>query len=170
MTIILYVESFSMVYSSAGSSDLIYSSVAWHPTSFVRTFLLYILICYKKNLIPSPAWLVVSWSKQEVRTVTLVCFFLLLLVMGFAKLSNPPSRYIPPTHPTSSFLEIKNPREYNESLLAIIICKCVLFYKQQGTLRSEYKVNPNHNTLKEEQAQCPLSASSTASVLAKQDT
>ena len=29
---------------------------------------------------------------------------------------------------------------------------------------------PNHNTLKEEQAQCPLSASSTASVLAKQDT
>ena len=29
---------------------------------------------------------------------------------------------------------------------------------------------PNHNTLKEEQAQCPLSASSVAGVLAKQDT
>ena len=46
----------------------------------------------------------------------------------------------------------------------------MLFYKQQGTPRSEYKVSPNHNTVKEEQAQCPLSASSTASVLAKQDT
>ena len=29
---------------------------------------------------------------------------------------------------------------------------------------------PNHNTLKEEQAQCPSSASSEASVFAKQDT
>ena len=29
---------------------------------------------------------------------------------------------------------------------------------------------PNHNILKEEQAQCPSSASSAASVLAKQDT
>ena len=28
---------------------------------------------------------------------------------------------------------------------------------------------PNHNTLKEEQAQCPLSASSVVSILAKQD-
>ena len=28
-----------------------------------------------KKLIPSSGWLVVSWSKQEVRTVTLVCFF-----------------------------------------------------------------------------------------------
>ena len=29
-----------------------------------------------KKLIPSPGWLVVSWYKQEVRTVTLVIFFL----------------------------------------------------------------------------------------------
>ena len=85
-----------------------------------------------KKLIPSSGWLVVSWSKQEVRTVTLVCFFLLLLVMGFAKLSNPPSRYIPPTHPTSSFLEIKNPREYNESLLAIIILSLCYFTNNRG--------------------------------------
>ena len=38
-----------------------------------------------KKLIPSPGWLVVSWYKQEVRTVTLVLFFFLLSVSYFTK-------------------------------------------------------------------------------------